>query len=104
MMLKRLSVIWTVVRGDARVMWHALKHPQAPGWLKLAVAGLLVYLISPVDLIPDMLPVAGVVDDLVLIPLAIGYLIRKLPAQVREDARRRAGLSPEGKPFVEEVR
>jgi uncharacterized membrane protein YkvA (DUF1232 family) len=104
-MLKRLSVIWSVVRGDAKVLWHALRHPQAPGWLKLGVAGLVVYLVSPVDLVPDVLPVIGVVDDIVLVPLVIGWLLRKLPASVRADARRRAGLPPEdGAPFVEEVR
>jgi uncharacterized membrane protein YkvA (DUF1232 family) len=103
-MFKRLSVIWSVVRGDAKVLWHALRHPQSPGWLKLGVVGLVLYLISPVDLIPDVLPVIGVVDDLVLIPLAIGYMLRKLPAQVRADARRKAGKAPDGTPFVEEVR
>jgi uncharacterized membrane protein YkvA (DUF1232 family) len=94
-MLKRLSVIWTVVRGDAKVLWHALKHPEAPGWLKLGVAGLVLYLISPVDLIPEVVPLLGVVDDLVLVPLAIGFLLRRLPARVRDEARRRAGLAPE---------
>jgi uncharacterized membrane protein YkvA (DUF1232 family) len=103
-MLKRLSVIWSVVRGDARVLWHALRHPQSPGWLKLGVVGLVVYLVSPADLIPDVLPVVGVVDDIVLIPLAINFFLRKLPAHVRAEARRKAGLPPEGPPIVEEVR
>ena len=94
-MLKRLSVIWSVVRGDAKVLWHALRHPQAPGWLKLGVAGLALYLVSPIDLIPEIVPLFGVIDDVVLIPLAIGFLLRKLPAQVRADARRRAGMAPE---------
>jgi uncharacterized membrane protein YkvA (DUF1232 family) len=94
-MLKRLSVIWTVVRGDAKILWHALRHPQAPAWLKLGVAGLVVYLVSPVDVIPEFVPLLGVVDDVVLIPLAVGFLLRKLPAHVRAEARRRAGLAPE---------
>jgi uncharacterized membrane protein YkvA (DUF1232 family) len=94
-MLKRLSVIWTIARGDAKILWHALRHPQAPAWLKLGVGGLVIYLLSPVDLIPEFVPLLGVVDDVVLIPLVVGFLLRKLPTQVRADARKRAGLAPE---------
>lgn len=89
-MLKRLSLIWAVVKGDARLMWLALRHPQSPTWLKFAVGGLALYLLSPVDLIPDWLPIIGVVDDLVLIPLAIGWLYRQLPESLRADVERRA--------------
>lgn len=102
--LKRLSALWTLLRGDAKVVWHALRHPGTPGWFKLGVAGLLVYLVSPVDMVPDVLPLVGIVDDLVLVPLAVGFLIRQLPPAVLAAARRRAGQAPDGTPFVEEVR
>ena len=90
-MWKRLSVVWSVVRGDARLLWHALRHPRAPRWLKLGVLGIALYLLSPVDLVPDVLPVLGVVDDLVLVRLAIRWLLSRLPADVRADAAARAG-------------
>lgn len=92
---KRLSVLASVVRGDAKVLWHALRHPAAPTWLKLGVVGLVAYVLSPVDFVPDVIPFFGVVDDLVLLPLAVGFLLRRLPASVRADARRKAGLPPE---------
>ena len=82
---------WSVVRGDARLLWHALRHPRAPRWLKLGVLGIVLYLLSPVDLIPDVLPMLGVVDDLVLVPLAIRWLLSRLPADVRADAEVRTG-------------
>jgi uncharacterized membrane protein YkvA (DUF1232 family) len=82
---KRWSVLWSVVKGDARLLWRALRHPQAPGWLKLGTAGLALYLLSPVDLIPDVLPIIGVVDDLVLVPLAIHWLLSRLPAPLRAE-------------------
>lgn len=78
-MLKRLTVIWAVLRGDARQLWFALRHPAAPGWLKLGTALLALYVLSPIDLIPDVLPLVGVVDDLVLVPLAIRWMLRRLP-------------------------
>lgn len=89
-MWKRLSVLWTLVRGDARLLWFALRHPQAPGWLKLGTAVLALYVISPFDFIPDVVPFFGVVDDLVLVPLAIRWLLGKLPAHMRADAERAA--------------
>jgi len=82
---KRLSVLWSVVKGDARQLWRALRHPQSPGWLKLGTAGLMLYLISPVDLIPDVVPLLGVIDDMVILPLALRWMLGRLPAQVRAD-------------------
>ena len=49
------------------------------------MAGLVLYLLSPIDLMPDVIPLLGVVDDLVLIPLAIRFMLGKLPQAVRDD-------------------
>lgn len=82
---KRWAVLASVVKGDARLLWRALRHPRAPAWLKWGTAGLVLYLLSPVDLIPDVLPVIGVVDDLIIVPLVVGWMLRRLPAWLRED-------------------
>lgn len=84
-MWKRLAVLWSVVRGDARLLWRALRHPLAPGWLKLGTVGIVLYLVSPVDLIPDMIPFVGVLDDIVLVPVAMRYMLKRLPAGLRAD-------------------
>lgn len=89
-MWNRIAVIWTVVRTDARVLWYALQHPQSPGWLKLGTLGMAAYLFSPIDLIPDVLPVIGVMDDMVIIPLVMRWLLGRLPAHIRDHAERRA--------------
>ena len=83
-MWKRLTLLWTLVRGDARQLWFALRHPDAPGWLKLGTALVALYLISPIDLIPDALPVIGVVDDLILVPLAIRWMLKRLPPHIAQ--------------------
>jgi uncharacterized membrane protein YkvA (DUF1232 family) len=88
-MFKRVTVLWTLLRGDARQLWFALRHPAAPGWLKVGTALIAVYLFSPVDLIPDVLPVIGVVDDLVLVPLAIRWLLKRLPPDIAAAAAER---------------
>lgn len=89
-MWKRLSVLWTLVRGDLKKLWWALRDPRAPRWLKAATAGLALYLLSPIDLLPDTIPFLGVLDDVVLIPLAIGWLLARLPAGLRADLEARA--------------
>jgi uncharacterized membrane protein YkvA (DUF1232 family) len=91
---KRLSVIWSVIKGDARLLWRALRHPQAPGWLKAGTAGLVLYLLSPIDLIPDVVPILGVMDDIVLLPLAINWLLKRLPAHIRADIGADSGAAP----------
>jgi uncharacterized membrane protein YkvA (DUF1232 family) len=84
-MFKRLALLWTLIRGDARRLWRALRHPQAPLWLKLGVLGIVLYVLSPVDLIPDWLPLLGIADDLVLVPLAVRFLLNRLPPALRDD-------------------
>ena len=89
-MWKRLSVLWAVVQGDARQLWRAIKHPASPGWLKPAVALMVIYVLSPVDLLPETIPLLGLVDDVVLVPLAISFIAKRLPAALRADFLRRA--------------
>ncbi len=89
-MWKRLAVLWSVVRGDARLLWRALRHPNAPGWLKLGALGIVAYVIWPLDLIPDFIPIIGVVDDIVLVPLAIRFLLERLPPALRAEISRPA--------------
>lgn len=78
-MFKKLAALYALVRRDAGILWYALRHPARPVWLRPAVGLLALYLVSPVDLIPDVLPVIGLIDDLVLIPLLMTWLVRMLP-------------------------
>ena len=84
-MWKRAAVLWTLVRRDGTRLWAALRNPAAPGWLKVGTALIVLYVISPIDLVPDFLPVIGVVDDLVIVPLAIRWLLNRLPHDIRMD-------------------
>ena len=88
-MFKKLTLLWTVVRGDARQLWFALRHPAAPAWLKIGTALLVLYVVSPIDLIPDVIPVIGVLDDIVLVPLAIRWMLKRLPPAVAAATRTR---------------
>lgn len=88
-MWKRLTLLWTLVRGDARQLWFALRHPAAPRWLKIGTVLVVLYVLSPIDLIPDAIPFLGAVDDLVLVPLAIRWLLKRLPPHIAAAAAAR---------------
>jgi len=83
-MWKRAALLWRLVRGDARRLWFALRHPGAPVWLKFGTALIVLYVLSPIDLIPDVIPLLGWVDDVVLVPFAIRWLLSRLPPHLRD--------------------
>ena len=68
----------------------AARHPQTPWYAKLVVAGCVAYAVTPVDFVPDAIPVIGVIDDLIFIPLAIALAVRFIPASVLADCRARS--------------
>jgi len=69
----------------------ASRDPRTPWYAKLIVAGCVAYALSPVDVIPDFIPVIGLIDDLIFIPLALALAVRFIPEPVLADCRRRAG-------------
>jgi uncharacterized membrane protein YkvA (DUF1232 family) len=91
MFIKRLTLLWTVMRGDARQLWAALRHPAAPAWLKIGAALIVLYVVSPIDLIPDFIPGIGMLDDMVLVPLAIRFLLNRLPPELAQASATRRG-------------
>src|SRR4051812_32163134 len=68
----------------------AARDPRTPWYAKLLVAGCVAYVLTPVDLIPDWIPVIGFIDDLVLVPLALAFAVRFVPPEVLADCRGRA--------------
>jgi uncharacterized membrane protein YkvA (DUF1232 family) len=88
-MFKRVALLWTLVRTDARQLWFALRHPGAPAWLKAGAVLIVLYVLSPIDVVPDFIPFVGVMDDIVLVPLAIRWLLNRLPADVAEAVGKR---------------
>jgi uncharacterized membrane protein YkvA (DUF1232 family) len=79
------------VKVDLVALSLAARDPRTPWYAKLIVAGAVAYALSPVDLIPDFIPVIGLADDLILIPIALALAIRFIPDEVLADCRSRAG-------------
>jgi uncharacterized membrane protein YkvA (DUF1232 family) len=78
MFLRLLRLIRTAGR-DLVVLWYACRHPATPRALKIAAILLGLYVLSPVDLISDLIPVLGWIDDVTLLAFGIPALLRLVP-------------------------
>lgn len=87
------------LKREVYALYLAVRDPRCP-WYAKVFAGLVVaYAFSPIDLIPDFIPVIGYVDDLILVPLGIAVAIRLIPPTVLADSRAEAGrVLAAGKP------
>lgn len=83
MLFNRLRRWTRLLKKDLFTLWFACRDPHAPLWVKLSGGLLAVYALSPVDLIPDVIPLIGWLDDAVIVPSGIMLLLRIMPAQVR---------------------
>lgn len=75
----------------------AYRDPRVPWYAKLFGAIVAAYALSPVDLIPDFIPIIGYLDDMILLPLGIALAIRMIPKAVTEDCYERAGSAISGR-------
>ena len=75
------------IQADALTLWYATRHPRTPILAKVLAAGLVVYAFSPIDLIPDFIPVLGLLDDAIILPLGIMLVVRLVPEDVLQDCR-----------------
>ena len=87
------------LKAETYALYLAYKHPHTP-WFAKAFAGLVIaYAFSPIDLVPDFIPVLGYLDDLVLVPLGITLALKLIPATVMIECRTQAQIDMgEGKP------
>ncbi|HSJ56257.1 MAG TPA: YkvA family protein [Anaerolineae bacterium] len=78
------------LKHETYALYLAYRDPRTPWYARLFAAAVVAYALSPIDLIPDPIPVLGYLDDLVLIPLGIALALRMIPREVMADARARA--------------
>lgn len=94
-MIGKLKARASALRTETLALWYALKHPRTPLAAKIVAGAVVAYALSPIDLVPDFIPVLGLLDDLVLLPLGIALCIRLMPADVMAECRERASASLE---------
>lgn len=75
------------VKRDVFALYLAYRDPRTPWYARIVAAGVVAYAFSPIDLIPDPIPVLGYLDDLILVPLGIMLAVRLIPPAVMADCR-----------------
>ena len=92
-MFDRLRRWARAIKRDVVALYFAARDPRVPWYAKAVAACVAAYALSPIDLIPDFIPVLGYLDDLVIVPLGILLAVRLIPADVlvelRDEAEKR---------------
>jgi uncharacterized membrane protein YkvA (DUF1232 family) len=85
------------LKAEVYALYLAYRHPDTPWYAKAFAALVVAYAFSPIDLVPDFVPVLGYLDDLLLVPLGITLALKLIPAEVMAECRRQAS-DPAEKP------
>jgi uncharacterized membrane protein YkvA (DUF1232 family) len=86
-MLARLKIWAHSLRQEVHAIYLAARDPRVPWYAKALAMAVAAYALSPIDLIPDFIPVLGYVDDLILVPLGVWATISLIPAEVLAEYR-----------------
>ena len=78
------------LKRETYALYYACKDSRVPWYVKFLAGCAIAYAVSPIDLIPDFIPVLGLLDDLILLPLAIILILKLIPADIMDDCRRQA--------------
>jgi uncharacterized membrane protein YkvA (DUF1232 family) len=83
------------VRRDAHAVYLAARDPRTPWYVKVLALCVAAYALSPIDLIPDFIPVLGYLDDIVIVPLGILAVVKLMPPDIMAEHRQSAALAAE---------
>src|SRR5215813_14226699 len=81
------------LKQDTLALYLAVRDPRTPWYAKAVAAAVVAYALSPIDLIPDFIPVLGYLDDLIVVPLGIALCLKLVPPHVIADCRERASAA-----------
>lgn len=88
--LKQLKEKARKIKQELTALYCAYRHPDVPWYAKAFTALVIGYALSPIDLIPDFIPVLGYLDDLILVPACITMALKMIPKDVMEECRTKA--------------
>ncbi|MBR0754801.1 DUF1232 domain-containing protein [Bradyrhizobium jicamae] len=81
------------LKRDSHAIYLAARDPRVPWYAKALAVAVAAYALSPIDLIPDFIPVVGYIDDLILVPLGIWLVVRLVPDDVMAESRAKASAA-----------
>src|SRR3954447_26440623 len=97
-MLSKLKTWARGVKRDVHAVYLAARDPRTPWYARVAAILVAAYALSPIDLIPDFIPVLGYVDDILIVPLGILLVVQLIPVNILEEHRKSAEERQAAKP------
>jgi uncharacterized membrane protein YkvA (DUF1232 family) len=94
-MLAQLRAWERTLKRDILAVWIAARDPRVPWYVKALALAVAAYALSPIDLIPDFIPVLGYIDDFIIVPLGILLVVRLIPPQLMNEFRATTALQVE---------
>jgi uncharacterized membrane protein YkvA (DUF1232 family) len=91
--IERLRHWARAIRRDVHAVYLASRDPRVPWYTKALAVGVAAYALSPIDLIPDFIPVLGYLDDLLIVPLGIWLVVRLVPPAIMAEHRATAAIA-----------
>jgi uncharacterized membrane protein YkvA (DUF1232 family) len=89
-LFQKISEWAKALKLDVLALWFALKHPSVSGCAKAIAFIAVAYALSPIDLIPDFIPVLGYLDDLIIVPVLVWLALKMVPIDVLKQSREQA--------------
>ena len=86
-LIEKLKNWAQLLKQDVLMLWFATKNPKVPLALKVICIFIVAYALSPIDLVPDFIPILGFVDDLLLLPILIWLAVRLIPNVILQESR-----------------
>jgi len=96
-MLKKINAWAKRIKQQVMLLWFAYKHPECPFYVKALIGVIVIYALSPIDLIPDFIPILGYLDEAILLPILITLALQLIPQHVIDLAKQdlaKLGLVP----------
>jgi uncharacterized membrane protein YkvA (DUF1232 family) len=93
-LIARLKERARALKAEVLALCLAARHPRTPWYAKAFLFAIVAYALSPIDLIPDFIPVLGFVDEIILLPFAIVLAVKMIPPDVMEECRAQALQRP----------
>jgi uncharacterized membrane protein YkvA (DUF1232 family) len=89
-LFSKISAWAKALKLDVLALWFASKHPDISFWAKAIAFIAVAYALSPIDLIPDFIPVLGYLDDLIIVPVLVWLALKMVPIDVLKQSREQA--------------
>ncbi|MGK0298673.1 MAG: uncharacterized membrane protein YkvA (DUF1232 family) [Gammaproteobacteria bacterium] len=76
------------IKSNAFMLYRSLGDPRIPWYVKIMAMLIVAYIISPIDLIPDFIPILGLLDEIILVPIFLSLTIKMIPVELQEEYKR----------------